>query len=508
MCAKKIGRGIMVKPNDVFISYSSKEREIADELVRILSRYELKCWIAHRDIPAGADWPELITHAINNSKAYVLVLSKESVASGYVAQELGVAMSAGLDFYPFQIEECKLKGEFDCVRRYQKIDATEDWDKAARTLAYSIRQKLGMEPLPEKREKPPADNEKEERLSAAKEKAYNSKTVAKQRKLDSISHSDYTGWKTFLKIIIIALSVSGVSFFCLILQLFIDGIARERKIERMKNEPISGPVAGDGSSPLFGVWKLIMQEDNGDNHFQLTEGFVVCSDGGVYPPYSRWEYYYAGRSDDLPKLIWSDNGLNIIDVFLPSLDTDVYSLDADSFLTDSFASAIAHQKTDEIPPEPINVLPQDITIFPSGYSVFYPKQFLAVHITGYYTESPLRRSSVDTWLVYENQKNTISVDPYQFPTLWGTWLDQAGNSWDIWPGTDGMEFIMTENETKHSGKNISVKKGEDGAPVFNFWRISFDFDDLSMKDNVIIHYDGNLLYMLDENGKPFYLVRQ
>ena len=50
--------------HDVFISYSSKEKSIADGVCHYLEANGVKCWMAPRDIPAGTDYGDLIDEAI------------------------------------------------------------------------------------------------------------------------------------------------------------------------------------------------------------------------------------------------------------------------------------------------------------------------------------------------------------------------------------------------------------------------------------------------------------
>ncbi len=52
--------------HDVFISYSSKDKSIADAVCSILEKEQMRCWIAPRDITPGVPFAEAI---IDNIKA-------------------------------------------------------------------------------------------------------------------------------------------------------------------------------------------------------------------------------------------------------------------------------------------------------------------------------------------------------------------------------------------------------------------------------------------------------
>jgi len=74
--------------HDVFVSYASPDARIADELVALLERQGLRCWIAPRDVAPGGLYADAIIRAINAAKALVLLLSAQSVASPHVGKEI------------------------------------------------------------------------------------------------------------------------------------------------------------------------------------------------------------------------------------------------------------------------------------------------------------------------------------------------------------------------------------------------------------------------------------
>ena len=66
---------------DIFIPYSSKDREKADQLTELLSSAGLSVWVDKQGIDVARSWSEEIVHAIDNCRAFVLMLSSSSVAS-------------------------------------------------------------------------------------------------------------------------------------------------------------------------------------------------------------------------------------------------------------------------------------------------------------------------------------------------------------------------------------------------------------------------------------------
>jgi len=77
----------------VFISYASQDAAGAAALVEALERHGIACWIAPRDVRAGALYADAIVRAISGAKAFVLVLSESAIASSHVGKEIERASS-------------------------------------------------------------------------------------------------------------------------------------------------------------------------------------------------------------------------------------------------------------------------------------------------------------------------------------------------------------------------------------------------------------------------------
>jgi hypothetical protein len=90
---------------DVFISYSSKDKTVADAVCARLESAGIRCWIAPRDIVAGTSYGESIIEAIHVAKVMVLVFSSNANTSGHIPKEVERAVSNGLAILPFRIED-------------------------------------------------------------------------------------------------------------------------------------------------------------------------------------------------------------------------------------------------------------------------------------------------------------------------------------------------------------------------------------------------------------------
>ncbi|MGN1107368.1 MAG: toll/interleukin-1 receptor domain-containing protein, partial [Huintestinicola sp.] len=69
---------------DIFISHSSKDKEVADYLCRQLEENGFSCWIAPRDILPGSDWASSISKAIFDASMVLLIYSRNSAESDQV----------------------------------------------------------------------------------------------------------------------------------------------------------------------------------------------------------------------------------------------------------------------------------------------------------------------------------------------------------------------------------------------------------------------------------------
>lgn len=92
---------------DIFICYSSIDETAAKEVCRYLERHALTCWISCRDNEIGDNYLSNINTAIRSSKIFVILVSKNSIASTQVANELAIANSEtknGMKRFPILLD--------------------------------------------------------------------------------------------------------------------------------------------------------------------------------------------------------------------------------------------------------------------------------------------------------------------------------------------------------------------------------------------------------------------
>ncbi|RPI86472.1 MAG: toll/interleukin-1 receptor domain-containing protein, partial [Planctomycetaceae bacterium] len=91
-------------PHDVFLSYSSPDKAVADAACAALEARGIRCWIAPRDVLAGTSWSGAIVDAIAASRAMVLIFSSGANSSEQIKREVERAVHRGVPIIPFRIE--------------------------------------------------------------------------------------------------------------------------------------------------------------------------------------------------------------------------------------------------------------------------------------------------------------------------------------------------------------------------------------------------------------------
>jgi len=76
-----------------FISYSSKDQNFAERLHADLQNKGVRCWFAPHDLPIGAKTWDAIDEAIRLRDKLLLILSKNSIASDWVEDEVNKAFA-------------------------------------------------------------------------------------------------------------------------------------------------------------------------------------------------------------------------------------------------------------------------------------------------------------------------------------------------------------------------------------------------------------------------------
>jgi hypothetical protein len=106
---------------DVFISYSSAQRKLADAMRSFLEEHNVSCWMAPYSIPSGSSYQSEIPAAINNTSAVVLLLSEDSEKSRWVQKEVGATIGARHCLIPYMDHEYEHTGQFNFLLDGEQI---------------------------------------------------------------------------------------------------------------------------------------------------------------------------------------------------------------------------------------------------------------------------------------------------------------------------------------------------------------------------------------------------
>ena len=94
--------------HDIFISYSHKDKQVANMVLGILEQNGIKCWIDYRDAMAGINYAASIVRAIKECRFFILLLSQNSNESPHVINEVNSAVTALKTIVPFKIDEAEM----------------------------------------------------------------------------------------------------------------------------------------------------------------------------------------------------------------------------------------------------------------------------------------------------------------------------------------------------------------------------------------------------------------
>ena len=136
---------------DVFVSYASQDTAIAERVYGSLERNGVSCWMAPRDVVPGAPYSSEIVHAIDSSKAMVLILSQHAAASPHVLREVERATSRRHAVIALRLDQAPLPAELEYfLNACQWLDASggalnTHLSRLAAAVQVALKQSTGTE---------------------------------------------------------------------------------------------------------------------------------------------------------------------------------------------------------------------------------------------------------------------------------------------------------------------------------------------------------------------------
>jgi hypothetical protein len=97
----------------VFVSHASADKPFVDQLVADLAARSIPVWYDKLDLRVGESVPGAINAGLSDSKYFAIVLSKASVASSWVREELNAALmtqvaKGGTFILPLLLQDCAI----------------------------------------------------------------------------------------------------------------------------------------------------------------------------------------------------------------------------------------------------------------------------------------------------------------------------------------------------------------------------------------------------------------
>ena len=103
---------ITLNPRQIFISYAHQDMNFAQKLAKTLNMLDYNVWIAPDSIRPGEKWTEAISRGLEESDAFVLLLSPDAIASNWVNTEMNLAIELNhdgkMEIFPLMLKECDL----------------------------------------------------------------------------------------------------------------------------------------------------------------------------------------------------------------------------------------------------------------------------------------------------------------------------------------------------------------------------------------------------------------
>lgn len=115
----------------VFVSFASNDAALAHRAVTSLEESGLRCWFSDRDIEPATSYPAVITDAVKNSGAVLLLLTEASNQSPHVIREIELAFTARRPILPVRLGGATPSPDLQYfLSRSQWLDAGASLDAA------------------------------------------------------------------------------------------------------------------------------------------------------------------------------------------------------------------------------------------------------------------------------------------------------------------------------------------------------------------------------------------
>src|SRR5215468_6423914 len=128
------------RPQEVFISYSRKDKEFVRRLDAELKRRDREAWVDWEGIPPGDTWEKTIYGAIESTHTFIFVLTPDSIGSEVCGKEIAHAAANNKRLVPIVYRDVvadivpKSLGELNWIFFRESDDFNEATDTLVRAL--------------------------------------------------------------------------------------------------------------------------------------------------------------------------------------------------------------------------------------------------------------------------------------------------------------------------------------------------------------------------------------
>ena len=127
----------MTPPVELFLSYASDDRELADRIAGLLREYGIDVWSSQSRIAGVQPWHDEIGEALDRCDWFAVMLSRSAVESVWVKREVVYALNRtdlNNRIVPILVEDCNARALTWALSGSQYVDFRHSFDKGSRTL--------------------------------------------------------------------------------------------------------------------------------------------------------------------------------------------------------------------------------------------------------------------------------------------------------------------------------------------------------------------------------------
>jgi WD40 repeat protein len=128
------------RPEEVFISYSRKDKEFVRRLDEELKRRDREAWVDWEGIPPGDTWEKTIYRAIESTHTFIFVLTPDSIASEVCGREIAHAAANNKRLVPIVYRDVADDTVPEALRKLNWIfyRDSDDFEKATDELISAL----------------------------------------------------------------------------------------------------------------------------------------------------------------------------------------------------------------------------------------------------------------------------------------------------------------------------------------------------------------------------------